>query len=347
MIRVLIVDDSAVVRRVLTEELSSAPDIEVVGTATDPYVARDRILALKPDVLTLDIEMPRMDGLTFLGKLMQHQPMPVIVVSSITPEGSAAAVQALQLGAVDVVAKPGGAFTVAEICESLVRRIRVAARATVQVRQPTQGSIRLALKAPALRTTDRVLAIGASTGGTQAIRTVLTALPQTTPGTVVVQHMPEHFTAVFAERLNDQCAMEVREARDGDRITTGVALVAPGNRHMVVRRSGARYVAHLKDGPPVHYQRPSVDVLFHSAARHCGPNCVGVILTGMGEDGASGMVALREAGAHTIGQDEASCVVYGMPRAAAEAGGVAEVRPLDEIASAIVAAFSPPDARAM
>lgn len=347
MIRVLIVDDSAVVRRVLTEELSSAPDIEVVGTATDPYVARDRILALKPDVLTLDIEMPRMDGLTFLGKLMQHQPMPVIVVSSITPEGSAAAVQALQLGAVDVVAKPGGAFTVAEICESLVQRIRIAARASVQVRQPTEGSIRPALKAPTLRTTDRVLAIGASTGGTQAIRTVLTALPQTTPGTVVVQHMPEHFTAAFAERLNNQCAMEVREARDGDRITTGVALVAPGNRHMVVQRSGARYVAHLKDGPPVHYQRPSVDVLFHSAARHCGPNCVGVILTGMGEDGASGMVALREAGAHTIGQDEASCVVYGMPRAAAEAGGVAEVRPLDEIAAAIVAAFSPSGACAM
>jgi two-component system chemotaxis response regulator CheB len=339
MIRVLIVDDSAVVRSVLTEELSRAPDIEVVATATDPYVARDKIVALRPDVITLDIEMPRMDGLTFLGKLMRHQPMPVVVVSSVTPEGSEAAVRALELGAVDVVSKPGSAFTVGDICAKLIGALRTASRARVSRHRSGARAAddeHLRSLPHVVSTTHRVLAIGASTGGTTAIREVLGALPRTTPGTVVVQHMPEHFTAAFAKRLNEQCAMEVREARDGDAVVPGLALIAPGNRHMVVSRSGARYLVRLKDAPPVHYQRPSVDVLFHSAARQCGRNCLGVILTGMGADGAAGMLALHEAGAHTIAQDEATCVVYGMPRAAVEIGAVAEIIPLPEIPRAII-----------
>ena len=341
MIRVLVIDDSAIVRRMLSERLSKAPDIEVVATAPDPYVARDRILALEPDVLTLDIEMPRMDGLTFLGKLMRHRPMPVVVVSSVTPEGGRAAVRALELGAIDVIAKPGSAFTVEEICEMLVRSIRTAARAKVTRNGAAKPEVQAEARSmPSIvRTTHRVLAIGASTGGTRAIQDVLTQLPQTTPGTVIVQHMPEHFTAAFAERLNEICAMRVQEARDGDAIIPGVALIAPGNRHMVVRRSGARYLVGLNDGPPVHYQRPSVDVLFRSAARSAGPNCLGVILTGMGEDGAAGMLALRETGAHTIAQDEASCVVYGMPRAAAELGAACEVVALSQIPARVLECF--------
>lgn len=339
MIRVLVVDDSAVVRSMLREQLSRAPGIEVVGTAPDPYVARDRIVSLEPDVLTLDVEMPRMDGLTFLAKLMRHHPMPVVVVSSVTPRGSEAAVRALQLGAIEVVPKPGGAFTADSICDTLVRSIRTAARARVAATPanvPAVAEVSSSLP-EVVRTTHSVLAIGASTGGTTAIREVLTRLPRTTPGTVVVQHMPEHFTTAFAERLNDQCAMEVREASDGDAVVPGVALIAPGNRHMILRRSGAQYEVGIKDGPPVHYQRPSVDVLFHSAARQCGRNCLAVILTGMGADGAEGMLALRQAGAHTIGQDEASCVVYGMPRAAFEAGAVAQVLPLSRIPDEIIA----------
>jgi len=339
MIRVLVVDDSAVVRSVLTAQLSKAPDIEVVGAATDPYVARDKIVALEPDVLTLDIEMPRMDGLTFLAKLMQHYPMPVVVVSSVTPRGSEAAVRALELGAVDVVSKPEGAFSVGDICDRLVRSIRTAARARLTPTEPNSSAD--AEPQPALpqvvRTSHSVLVIGASTGGTTAIRDVLTRLPRTTPGTVVVQHMPEHFTAAFARRLNEQCAMEVREATNGDAVVPGLALIAPGNQHMVLKRSGARYLVGLKSGPPVHYQRPSVDVLFNSAALHCGRNCLAVILTGMGADGAAGMLALHEAGAHTIAQDEASCVVYGMPRSAVEIGAVDQIAPLHDIPERIVA----------
>jgi two-component system chemotaxis response regulator CheB len=336
MIKVLVVDDSAVVRQVLTRELSKADGIAVVGSAMDPYIARDKILDLQPDVLTLDIEMPRMDGLTFLEKLMKHHPMPVIVVSSLTPQGSATAMRALELGAVEVVAKPGSAYSVAELTTSLVDGIRAAAsvkclkREPLKVVKPHHEHVQAMIA-----TTHKILAIGASTGGTEAIREVLTRLPQNTPGTLIVQHMPEHFTKSFADRLNQTCPMEVREACNLDPVVPGVALLAPGNHHMILRRSGARYHVEIKDGPRVHHQRPAVDVTFHSVAQYAGANAVGVILTGMGADGAEGLLAMRQAGAHTIGQDEASCVVYGMPKEAAKAGAVEVVAPLETIPAKI------------
>ncbi len=341
-IRVLIVDDSAVVRKVLSDELSKAPDIDVVGTAMDPYIARDKIVQLRPDVITLDLEMPRMDGLTFLGKLMQYFPLPVIVVSSLTTKGSQAAMRALELGAVDVVSKPGSAYTVAEIAVMLVNRVRAAARVRYVRPHTTPAAPTTTHPAPEtmLRTTHKLLAIGASTGGTEAIKTVLMGLPPNTPGTLIVQHMPEKFTASFAQRLNDLCAMEVREAADGDALVPGLALLAPGNFHMVLRRSGARYHAQVKTGPPVYHQRPSVDVLFQSVAKHAGPNAVGVILTGMGADGAKGLLAMREAGARTFAQDEHSCVVFGMPKEAIKLGGAERVVPLQRVAHHVIDAFA-------
>jgi two-component system chemotaxis response regulator CheB len=341
MIRVLVVDDSAIVRQVLSAELSKSRDIEVVGTATDPYVARDKILALKPDVITLDIEMPRMDGLTFLSKLMRHHPLPVIVVSSVSPEGSQTALKALELGAVDVIAKPGSAYSVGELTKLLVDKIRAASK----VKQIKRMSPKVDPPKPAqiqamLATTHKILGIGASTGGTEAIREVLTRLPQNTPGTLIVQHMPEKFTASFAERLDQLCAMEVREARDGDPVVPGLALIAPGNFHMVLRRSGARYYVEVKDGPRVHHQRPAVDVTFHSIARTAGANAVGVVLTGMGADGADGLLAMRQAGAHTLAQDEASSVVYGMPKECAKLGACEQVVPLDLMASKLCEALA-------
>jgi two-component system chemotaxis response regulator CheB len=336
MIKVLVVDDSAVVRQVLTKELSKADDIQVVGSAMDPFVARDKILALQPDVLTLDIEMPRMDGLTFLEKLMKHHPLPVIVVSSLTPEGSATAVRALELGAVDVVAKPGSAYSVTELTTDLVSRIRVAAKVTCLKREAPKTTTPSKQHVQAMiATTHKILAIGASTGGTEAIKKVLMNLPKNCPGTLVVQHMPEHFTKSFADRLNQICPMEVHEARNNEAVVPGVALLAPGNYHMVLRRSGARYLVDVKDGPRVHHQRPAVDVTFHSVARHAGTNAVGVILTGMGADGAEGLLAMRQAGAHTLGQDEASCVVYGMPKEAAKIGAVETVVPLEHMSARI------------
>ncbi len=331
MIRVLIVDDSAVVRKVLREQLSAVPGLEVVGTACDPYEARDKIVELNPQVVTLDLEMPRMDGLTFLGKLMRYRPLPVIVISSLTPRGSEMALRALAEGAVDVLAKPGSALSVANLGKELAEKIRVAATAKV-----TAPLVAKALTEPVgrpllHRTTDRVIAIGASTGGTRAIEEVLRALPGDTPGTVIVQHMPEHFTANFAQRLNDLCAMDVREARDGDAVVPGLALIAPGNKHMVLRRSGAKYHVDTRDGPPVHHQRPSVDVLFHSVARFAAANAVGVILTGMGADGADGLLAMRKAGARTVAQDEASCVVFGMPREAIRLNAAEHIDPLSAI----------------
>lgn len=335
MIRVLVVDDSALVRKVLSEELSRFDDIEVVGTAPDPYVARDLLLSLNPDVLTLDIEMPRMDGLSFLAKLMKHRPTPVVIVSSVAAEHSDTAVRALALGAVEVVSKPGSAYSVPEVATTLVRAIRSAARARVRAPTETPGRV---VQPTAFETTHRIIAIGASTGGTMAIEQVLKGLPAVAPGIVIVQHMPPHFTKAFADRLNGICPMEVREARHGDAVLPGLALIAPGDKHMLLQRDGARYIVAVKDGPRVHHQRPAVDVLFHSVARCAGKNAVGALLTGMGADGAKGMVALRESGAYTIAQDEESCVVFGMPAEAIKLDGADEITPLGGIAASLTAA---------
>ncbi len=337
MIRVLIVDDSAVVRRVLTEQLSQEPDIEVVGSAVDPFVARDRIVQLKPDVITLDIEMPRMDGLEFLERLMKHHPMPVVIVSSLSLEGSDAAMRALELGAIDVVPKPGNQYSAPEARAGLAQAIRAAARSTPRPR-PASGVRRAASPARALRTTDKLVAIGASTGGPGAIERVLTGLPVDMPGAIVVQHMPIGFTGAFAKRLDALCALTVREARDGDRIAPGLVLIAPAGIHAHVQRSGAQFVVRLKDGPRIHHQKPAVDVLFHSVAQQVGPNAVGVILTGLGQDGAAGLRAMRAAGARTIAESEATCVVYGMPRVAVEMGAVESVLALDDVADGILKA---------
>ena len=335
MIKVLIVDDSAVVRKVLSDELSKFDDIEVVGTAVDPFVARDKIAQLRPDVLTLDIEMPRMDGLSFLARLMKYYPLPVVIVSSLTPKGSEAALRALEIGAVEVIDK-SSQYSAPTDMKRLSRAIRSAAASRpIRLAVPVPTS-KPDLPVTGLKTTHKVLAIGASTGGTQAIEAVMLGLPASSPGTVIVQHMPAGFTATFADRLNRICSMAVREAKDGDDVVPGVALVAPGNYHMVLQQSGARYSVRVKDGPAVFHQRPSVDVLFQSVAGSAGPNAVGVILTGMGADGAKGLLAMHQAGAHTIAQDEASCVVFGMPKEAIKLGAADEIVPLPNVASAIL-----------
>jgi len=333
VIRVLIVDDSAVVRKVLSQELSKFNDIRIIGTAIDPYAARDKIVRLKPDVITLDIEMPRMDGLSFLAKLMKHYPMPVVVVSSLTPRNSEMALKALELGAVEVICKPTQ-YSIPTASRDLARAIRAAAASHPRREQPAETPA--ATQQIDLKTTHKVLAIGASTGGTRAIEAVLTGLPATAPGTVIVQHMPEQFTATFAGRLNSQCPMEVREARDNDTVVPGVALIAPGNKHMVLQRSGALYRVRIKTGPPVHHQRPSVDVLFHSMVRSAGGNALGVILTGMGADGAAGLLAMRKSGAYTIAQDQQSSVVFGMPREAIRMGAACDIFSLHQIPGAII-----------
>lgn len=334
MIRVLIVDDSAIVRQVLTEGLSKLDDIEVVGTAIDPYMARDKIAALKPDVITLDVEMPRMDGLTFLSKLMQHYPLPVVIVSSLTPENSESALRALSLGAIEIVSKPGTQFSTPDVQKNLAKAIRTASKAKVFARQ-NEPAKKTLTPYKQLETTHKIIAIGASTGGTQAIEAVLKDFPANSPGTVICQHMPQGFTASFAKRLNQVCAMEVREAQDGDAVVPGVALVAPGNQHMLLQKSGAKYFVVLKDGPPVHYQRPAVDVLFQSVARHAGQNAVGVILTGMGSDGAKGLLEMKNNGAYTFAQDEQSCVVFGMPKAAIQLNAADEILPLNSVTKAV------------
>jgi two-component system chemotaxis response regulator CheB len=338
-IRVLIVDDSAIVRKIFTQELSKYPDIEVVGTAPDPYIARDKIVALKPDVITLDIEMPRMDGLTFLKKLMKYYPIPTIVVSSLTPKNSAMALEALEAGAVEVLAKPGGSYSVGDMSVQLVEKIRAAARARLlkaPSETPTVGIVKEAPKLSLTQTTHKIIAMGASTGGTEALKAVLMQMPPTSPGIVIVQHMPPKFTQAFAERLNSLCQLTVKEAQNGDAVIPGVALIAPGNYHMVLKRSGARYYVEIKDGPLVCYQRPSVDVLFHSVARYAGPNAIGVIMTGMGRDGASGLLEMKKAGAKTIAQDEETCVVFGMPKEAIKLGAVDVVAPLQDIPKVIL-----------
>jgi two-component system chemotaxis response regulator CheB len=334
-IRVLIVDDSAVVRKVFSEELSRERGIAIVGTAPDPYVARDKIVKLKPDVVTLDIEMPRMDGLTFLKKLMKHYPLPVIIVSSLTQKGSKLAMEALDNGALEVICKPTAAYSVGDMSVQLADKIRAVARVNVQKQRHIENQSPSPACAEASRalssTTNKLIAIGASTGGTEAIKAVLTSMPPNSPGIVIVQHMPAKFTTSFAERLNSMCAIRVSEAQDGDSIVNGRALLAPGNYHMLLKRSGARYYAEVKTGPLVHHQRPAADVLFRSVAKYAGANAVGIILTGMGADGAAGMLEMKNAGAQTIAQDEESCVVFGMPKEAIKAGGVDRIVPLQHV----------------
>jgi two-component system chemotaxis response regulator CheB len=333
-IKVLIVDDSAVVRKVFSEELSRERGIEVIGTAPDPYVARDKIVRLKPDVITLDIEMPRMDGLTFLKKLMAYYPMPVIIVSSLTQKGGKLAMEALSLGALEVISKPSAAYSVGDMSVQLADKIRAVAHVDVKAKaSPAEAvaSVRQPKTHALSKTTNQIIAIGASTGGTEAIKTVLMGMPHNAPGIIVVQHMPAKFTTSFADRLNSLCTIQVKEAEDGDSVVNGTALIAPGNFHMLLRRSGARYYVQVKTGPMVHHQRPSVDVLFKSVADFAGANAVGVILTGMGADGAEGMLKMREAGARTIAQDEQSCVVFGMPKEAIKLGGAEKVGPLADI----------------
>jgi len=373
-IKVLIVDDSAIVRKILSETISSEPDMEVVGTAPDPYVARDKILSLHPDVLTLDIEMPRMDGITFLKRLMHHHPIPTIIVSSLGQASCAATLEALRCGAVDVMAKPSGPYSVGDLRHSLAAKIRGAAGArprpasdivpvVVPEQKPAPVQRPVASAVPAQKPAAQsqiahpqkvtsiapetkaapsclsgvtldprtIVAIGASTGGTVAIQEIMLQLPADMPPMVVTQHIPAGFSLAFANRLNKLCRMEVREAVDGDMLRRGLALIAPGDYHMLLRRAGAGYMVELQQGPQVCYQRPSVDVMFASVAQTAGTNAIGVILTGMGNDGARGMLAMRRSGAFTIGQDESSCVVYGMPREAKRIDAVCTVASLNDI----------------
>ncbi|RLB90617.1 MAG: chemotaxis response regulator protein-glutamate methylesterase [Deltaproteobacteria bacterium] len=337
-IRVFVVDDSAIVRKVFSEELAKFRDIEVVGTAPDPFVARDKILKIKPDVVTLDIEMPRMDGLTFLKKLMRYYPLPVIMVSSLTQKGCSMTLDALDNGAVDVIGKPGGSYTVGDMIPQLAEKIRAASR--VRMAKKSSDKVSADLKPVRMKalgkTSNKIIAIGASTGGTEALKNVLSKMPPNSPGIMVVQHMPANFTTAFAQRLDTLCQIKVKEARNNDSINPGTALIAPGNYHMIFRRSGARYYVEIKDGPVVHHQRPAVDVLFKSTAQYAGANSIGVILTGMGSDGAEGLLEMKRSGAKTIAQDEKSCVVFGMPNVAIKLGAADKIVSLDQVAQEIV-----------
>lgn len=349
--RVILVDDSAIVRQVLQAQLSRQPGIEVVATAADPFAAREKILELKPDCVVLDIEMPRMDGLTFLKKLMKFHPVPTIICSSITPKGCTLAVECLEAGAFEVVSKPGGNFSVGDVATRLAELIRAATHAPkAHAPTPTHGVSAVNALTPAqpkaLPTafrpglSDKLVAIGTSTGGTEALREVLAALPVDVPPIVMVQHMPEGFTKAFADRLDRLCKIAVKEAEDGDALIPGRALLAPGNRHMRLVRDGggaaSKWIVRVADGPRVLRHKPSVEVLFESCAQYAGKNAMGIIMTGMGNDGATGLLSMRKAGALTVGQDEPSCVVYGMPREAALCGAVQVVSPLDRIAKHIV-----------
>jgi len=384
-IRVLVIDDSATVRRMVTDALSADPEIEVVGTAMDPYIAKDKILALKPDVLTLDLEMPRMDGLTFLRILMERHPIPVVIMSSLSQPGSQQALEALQCGAVEVLGKPGSSYSIGDLGPQLVLKIKAAAQACLcgalpaptprpepppapaapPAPGPTMAATTLPPPPPAPRPavlpafqrilvgtpparppivggpppgSRKLILIGASTGGTEAIREVLQRLPGNLPPIAIVQHIPATFSKAFADRLNSLCQMEVREAKDGDEFRPGLALVAPGNFHLMVQRQGSRYVARVTGGPPVWHQRPAVDILFKSAVDSAAPHTVAILLTGMGKDGAEGLLQLRQHGARTYAQSEESCVVYGMPRAACELGAAERMVPLDRMHDAILAA---------
>ncbi len=345
-IKVLIVDDSAVVRQVLTQMLDAAPDIKVINAVADPILAMERMKIQWPDVIVLDVEMPRMDGITFLKKIMQERPTPVVICSTLTEKGAQTTVEALGAGAVSIVTKPklGLKQFLKDASDDLIAAIRNASyvnvkRLAVQNNRPLPPSVKHnadvilppAENRPMLQTTERVVAIGTSTGGTQALETVLTALPRVSPGIVVVQHMPEKFTEAFASRLDALCQISVQEARNNDRVVQGRALIAPGGKHMLLRRNGAQYFVEIVDGPLVNRHRPSVDVLFRSVAKCAGSNALGVIMTGMGDDGAAGLLEMRNAGARTVAQDEQSCVVYGMPKEAVKRGAVEKSLPLAAI----------------
>jgi two-component system chemotaxis response regulator CheB len=343
-IRVVVVDDSALIRRVLTEIINSQPDMEVVAQAPDPLVAREQIRALNPDVITLDVEMPRMDGLAFLEKLMRLKPTPVVMVSTLTERGSETTLRALELGAVDFVSKPkiDSVHGMQEYAAEIADKIRAAAVARVRKLvapspAPTDGAaVSLPTRPASGWSTEKLIIVGASTGGTEALREFLEPLPPDIPGILIAQHMPEAFTRSFARRLDGLCRITVKEAEDGERVLPGHAYIAPGHSHLLLRRSGANYVTELSQAEPVNRHRPSVDVLFRSAATHVGRNAVGVILTGMGRDGAAGMREMHDAGAWNIAQDEDSCVVFGMPKEAINSGGVDEVLPLKAIARAVI-----------
>ncbi len=347
-IKVLIVDDSAVVRQTLQSILSSDPEIEVIGTASDPFFAAKKIAQEVPDVITLDVEMPRMDGLTFLKKIMSQHPIPVVIISSLTAKGTETALRAIEFGAIDIIAKPQ-MDTKLFIEESKIRlcdAVKAAAMAKIKRRSVPQNDFTVQPKYSAdailpkfvpsessmIKTTELVVAVGASTGGTDALRVFLEAIPLDSPGIVIVQHMPENFTKSFANRLNELCNITVKEAENGDTVIRGRALIAPGNHHMLLKRSGAKYYVEIKDGPLVNRHRPSVDVLFRSTARYAGKNAIGIIMTGMGDDGARGLLEMKEVGARTIAQDEKSCVVFGMPNEAIKVGAVEKILPLDQIA---------------
>jgi two-component system chemotaxis response regulator CheB len=352
-IRVLVVDDSASVRQTMSDILGGDSEIEVLGTATDPFAAAIRIQKEVPDVITLDVEMPRMDGITFLRKIMSQRPIPVVICSSLTEQGSETLLQAMDAGAVDVIAKPR-LDTKQFLIESRVRicdAVKAAAHAKLSrgdrparrnlVEKKLTADVIMPPPAPSramARTTEKIVCIGASTGGTESLREVLTALPVTSPGIVIVQHMPELFTAAFARRLDSMSEIEIKEAQDGDAVLPGRALIAPGNRHLLLQRSGARYHVAVKDGPLVSRHRPSVDVLFRSAAQYAASNAVGIIMTGMGDDGAKGLLEMKKAGAYTIAQDEESCVVFGMPKEAIALGAAEKIVPLDRLAAEILRA---------
>lgn len=351
-IKVLVVDDSALVRQTLCDILNSDPEIEVVGTASDPFIAAERLKTVVPDVITLDIEMPRMDGLTFLQKLMSQHPLPVVMCSSLTETGGESALKALEYGAVDIITKPrmGTKQFIEESRVMICDVIKGAAasrpgsrrrpvRSTMKEISPKYSADVIMDKPNSkamIQTTEKVVVVGASTGGTEALRVFLEMLPEYAPGIVIVQHMPENFTAAFARRLDATCRVTVKEALDNDTMVRGRALIAPGNHHTLLKRSGARYYVEIKDGPLVSRHRPSVDVLFRSAARYGGKNVVGVIMTGMGDDGARGMKEMSDGGAITIAQDEASCVVFGMPAEAIKHGGVDKIMPLQLIAAEVL-----------
>jgi two-component system chemotaxis response regulator CheB len=348
-IRVLVVDDSAIVRTALVEIFNSDPDIEVMGTASDPYIAAKKIQQEVPDVISLDIEMPRMDGLTFLKKLMAQHPIPVVVISSLTERGTQTAIKALEFGAVEIMMKPQlhSRQSIEESKIKLCDIIKAAALSKIKRRtllKPMTVEPKLSADAviPKIKThilpktSDIIIAVGASTGGTEALRIFLEDMPVDAPGIVIVQHMPEHFTRSFADRLNDLCSIAVKEAEDGDAVLQGRALVAPGNKHTLLRRSGTKYYVEVKDGPLVNRHRPSVDVLFRSTALYAGRNSIGVIMTGMGDDGAKGLLEMKEAGAKTIAQDEKSCIVFGMPKEAIKLGAQDDILPLEKIANHVL-----------